>query len=276
VFVAVKHLQESRDTMTTIAERQDGHELAVNESSRKSDVPDLLDATVEAHGGLARWKEVSSVKIDVSITGAIWDVKGQHDVLKDIVMVADTQREHVTTSFVGQDRTTSFEPDRVAVQTSDGTVLESTDDPEKSFEGQTADSPWGPIHVAYFSGEALWTYLNTPFLYLQARFAKEEIDSIEVEGETWRRLKVIFPEEVKSHTREQIFCFGPDGLLRRHDYSVDILGGATGLNYASDYQEVDGLMFPTKRRVYAYEGDYQLVPEPLLVAVDITRITLLA
>jgi len=69
-------------------------------------------------------------------------------------------------------------------------------------------------------------------------------------------------------------AFGPDGLLRRHDYSVDILGGATGLNYASDYREIDGLMFPTKRRVYAYTGDYELVPEPLLVAVDISAITL--
>src|SRR3984885_11296615 len=256
--------------MTTIA----GRALDVNRSPTQGAVPALLDLAVQAHGGLARWNAVSSVKIDVSITGAIWYVKGQPDVLKDIIMVVDTQRERVTTSFVGQDRTTSFEPDRVAVQMADGTVLESSDDPEKSFEGQTADSPWDAIHVAYFSGEALWTYLNTPFLYVQARFAKQEMDSIEVEGETWRRLKVIFPEEVKSHTREQIFCFGPDGRLRRHDYTVDILGGATGLNYASDYQEVDGLMFPTKRRVYAYEGDYQLVPEPLLVAVDISRITL--
>jgi hypothetical protein len=105
--------------MTTIAGSQDRQELAINKSSMNSDVPDLLDAAVEAHGGLARWKEVSSVEIDVSITGAIWDVKGQHDVLKDIVMVADTHQERVMTSFVGQDRTTSFEPDRVAVQRSD-------------------------------------------------------------------------------------------------------------------------------------------------------------
>ena len=254
--------------------REDRQGLAVSESSLKSDVPELLEFAVEAHGGLARWNEVSSVTIDVSITGAIWWAKGQPDVLKDVVMVADTHRERVSTSFVGQDRTTSFEPDRVAVQRSDGTVLESSDDPEESFRGQTADSPWDAIHVAYFSGEALWTYLNTPFLYMQARFTSEEIESLDVEGERWRRLKVIFPEEVKSHTREQIFCFGPDGLLRRHDYTVDILGGATGLNYASEYREVDGLMFPTKRRVYAYEGDYHLVPEPLLVAVDITQITL--
>ncbi len=86
--------------------------------------------------------------------------------------------------------------------------------------------------MAYFVGEALWTYLNTPFLYTHQGFVTEEISSIQVEGETWRRLKVTFPDNVKSHTREQISCFGPDGLLRRHDYTVDILGGATGLNYA--------------------------------------------
>ena len=123
--------------------------------------------------------KVSSVKIDVSITGAIWYVKGQPDVLENIVMVADTQRERITTSFVGQDRTTIFEPDRVVVQRSDGTIVERSDDPEASFEGQTADTPWNAIHVAYFSGEALWTYLTTPFLYTQERFIKEEIASIE-------------------------------------------------------------------------------------------------
>lgn len=31
---------------------------------------------------------------------------------------------------------------------------------------------------------------------------------------------------------------------------------------------------PARRRVYAYEGDYQLVEEPLLVAIDFTDIKL--
>jgi hypothetical protein len=270
--VAVKHLSREQDTMTTIADRQG--EGRGDNSSAENDPSGLLDLAMNAHGGLARWNEISSITIDVSITGAIWYAKAQPDVLMNIVMVADTARERVTTSFVGEDRTTVFEPGRVVVQRSDGTILETSDDPEGLFAGQTADSPWDAVHVAYFSGEALWTYLNTPFLYAQPRFTHEEIAPVEVGGETWRRLKVTFPEEVKSHTREQIFCFGSDGLLRRHDYSVDILGGATGLNYASDYREVDGLMFATKRRVYAYEGDYQLIPEPLLVAVDINRITL--
>ena len=50
--------------------------------------------------------------------------------------------------------------------------------------------------------------------------------------------------------------------------------GGTGLNYASDYQDVDGIIVPAKRRIYAYEGDYQLVQEPLLVAIDFTDIKL--
>src|ERR1700729_2292457 len=115
--------------MTTTG-RQDAQAVAAHESPINGDTPELLDIAVEAHGGLARWNAVSSIEIDVSITGAIWYAKGQPDVLKDIVMAVDTQREHVTTSFVGQDRTTSFEPDRVVVQRSDGTILEAKDDPE--------------------------------------------------------------------------------------------------------------------------------------------------
>src|ERR1700744_351601 len=110
---------------------------------------------------------------------------------------------------------------------------------------------------------------------MQDGFETEEIASIVSNGETWRRLKVTFPDAIKSHTREQISCFGPDGLIRRHDYTVDILGGATGLNFASEYVDADGIMIARRRRVYAYEGDYQLVKVPLLVAIDMGEITLL-
>ena len=131
------------------------------------------------------------------------------------------------------------------------------------------------VHIAYFSGEAMWTYLTIPFLYAQPGFETEEISPVQSEGETWRRLKVTFPDNVTSHTRMQISCFGPDGLLRRHDYTVDTLGGAKGLNYASDYRQVDGIVFPVTRRVVAYKGDYQPVKEPVLVAIDMREILLL-
>ncbi len=236
---------------------------------------DLLKLAVTAHGGLERWNKVTAIKVAASITGGIWWIKSKGDVLKNIVMIAETKKERLVTEFPGQDKRSIFEPGRVVMETAAGALVERCDNPEASFVGQLRDTPWDDIHVAYFCGEALWTYLNTPFLYTYPGFTSEEIAPITVEGETWRRLKVIFPDSVKSHTREQISCFGPDGLLRRHDYTVDILGGATGLNYASEYRDVDGIIVPTRRRVYAYEGNYQPVKEPLLVAIDMSEVSLI-
>jgi hypothetical protein len=234
---------------------------------------DLLQKAVVAHGGLQRWNKISNVTVAASLTGAIWFVKSQGDYLKDVVMNVDTKKERMTTDFPGQDKRFIFTPERLVMEKRDGTLIQARDNPERSFEGQTRETPWDDLHVAYFQGEALWTYLNTPFLYTQQGFETEEVASIEVDGETWRRLRISFPSRIKSHTREQISCFGPDGLIRRHDYTVDILGGATGLNYATDYRDVEGIIFPTKRRIYAYEGDYQLVQEPLLVSIDMGEIT---
>ena len=235
---------------------------------------DLLQTAVNAHGGLKRWNQIKAIKVAASITGAIWFVKSKGDYLKDIVMTVDTTKERLLTEFPGQDKRSIFEPGRIVMEKKDGTLIESREDPEASFAGQMRETPWDDFHVAYFQGEALWTYLNTPFLYTHEGFTTEEISSIQVESETWRRLKVTFPDKVKSHSKEQISCFGPDGLLRRHDYTVDILGGATGLNYASEYRDVDGIIIPTKRRIYAYEGDYKPVKDLLLVKIDMGEIKL--
>jgi len=228
----------------------------------------LLDIAVTAHGGLDRWNQVKSITVDSSITGAVWHMKNQGDALKDIRFEVDTKRELLTIDFVGQDRRSVFEPDRVEIQRSDGTLIDALDDPEKSFDGHQFETPWDDLHLAYFVGEALWTYLNTPFLYTWPGFATEEIASIEVNGETWRRLKVTFPDHIKSHTREQISCFGPDGLLRRHDFTIDVNAGAPAMLYATDYRDVDGIVIPTKRR--AWLDDDQLVPA---VAIDMGEIT---
>jgi hypothetical protein len=38
-----------------------------------------------------------------------------------------------------------------------------------------------------------------------------------------------------------------DEFLRRHEFTV-VMGGARGLNYASDHRELDGILVPTKRQ----------------------------
>lgn len=43
---------------------------------------DLLEMAVAAHGGLERWSAVKTIDVDLSITGAVWYVKGRPNVLQ--------------------------------------------------------------------------------------------------------------------------------------------------------------------------------------------------
>jgi hypothetical protein len=234
---------------------------------------DLLKLAVKAHGGLERWNRLKAIKADLSITGGIWYVKGRPDVLKAVTLEALLHEEKLVIHYRDQNRRTTFEPHLIVSETEDGRLLERRENPLESFAGQVRETPWDDIHVAYFASEALWTYLTTPFLYTYPGFVTQELVPWQENDEFWRPLKVIFPDSVSSHTREQVFYFGHDGLLRRHEYTVDILGGATGLNYASDYKEFNGIMVPTTRRVYAYDGNKRKVAEPLLVAIDFQEVS---
>ena len=85
-------------------------------------------------------------------------------------------------------------------------------------------TPWDSLHRAYFNGEAMWTYLTTPFLLAMEGVRVEETQSWQEGGETWRVLRAYFPGSIETHSLVQNFFFGED-LLRRHDYSVNIAGG---------------------------------------------------
>ena len=232
---------------------------------------DLLATAVAAHGGLDRWNRLRAIDVNAAISGAFWQIKGKADAMSDVHFEVDTTRQQLTMDYVGQGRRSLFQPDRVVLQQPDGTVVDARDDPERSFVGHEFHTPWDDLHVAYFTGEALWTYMTTPFLLTWPGFVCEEIAPVEADGETWRRLSVSFPDHIKSHTRKQVFCFGPDGLLRRHDFTIDIIDPGTESHlYAADYRDVDGIIIPATRRAYVPMGDDQIV----LVAIDMADITI--
>jgi hypothetical protein len=74
-----------------------------------------------------------------------------------------------------------FVPDRLVLETLDGTIIESRDDPKAA--GQTIETPLDKFHVPYFATEALWTYLTSPFLYSYPGFESEEIEPWHENGE---------------------------------------------------------------------------------------------
>lgn len=54
---------------------------------------------------------------------------------------------------------------------------------------------------------------------------------------------------------------------------MDILGGGPAVHYPSRYREFDGIMVPTRRRVYVRSPDGSPVRDPVSVAIEITNVT---
>jgi hypothetical protein len=110
---------------------------------------DLLELAVEAHGGLKRWSQLTTVKASLSITGKLWQLKAQPNALKDIVVEAQLKRQRLTTHLIGKNRRAVFTPDRVSIESESGIVEEGRADPRFAFQGQRLETPWDNLHVAY-------------------------------------------------------------------------------------------------------------------------------
>jgi hypothetical protein len=235
---------------------------------------DLLNTAIQAHGGLDRWNQLHTVSARLSQGGALWGLKGQQGVLNGAVVTASLHDERAShRPFGAPDRHSVFTPERVAIQTDDGTVLQALDQPRASFAGHTAQTPWSTLQLAYFAGAAMWTYLTQPFSFTLPGFATTELDPWHEAGQHWRRLRVTWPSHLATHSTEQTLYLTPDGLLIRHDYNVEISGGAPAAHYPSDYLDVDGIQVPTTHRILPRTPDGQSLTEPLIVSIDLSEIT---
>ncbi|SMF85694.1 hypothetical protein SAMN06265365_1712 [Tistlia consotensis] len=236
-------------------------------------MPELLDSVLSAHGGLARWHSFRSLRATIVTGGALWGMKGlvQDAEPREMTVLLHEERASVM-PFGEPDRRTAFTPDRIAIETIEGELVAERRDPRQSFRGHEMTTPWDPLQRAYFNGYALWTYLTTPFLLALDGVEVREVEPLSEDGESWRRLRARFPARLATHSSVQDFFFGPDFLLRRHDYSVEVAGGFHAAQLVSDYREVQGLRLPTRRRAYRRSADERPLPDPVLVSIDLSDI----
>jgi len=233
---------------------------------------DLLGTVIEAHGGLGRWNQLDSVSARLVQGGAMWGIKGQQGMLDDVFVRASLHQERESHHpFGAPDRRSAFTPERVAIETTSGDVIEALDQPRASFAGHTLETPWTTLQLAYFVGTAMWTYLTQPFTFALPGFKTTELDPWHENGEEWRRLHVTWPGYLATHSTEQTLYVGADGLFRRHDYEVEI-AATSGAHYISDYTKVAGLMVPTRHRIFPQAPDGQALKEPLVISIDVSEI----
>jgi hypothetical protein len=118
----------------------------------------------------------------------------------------------------------------------------------------------------------MWTYLTQPFTFAMPGFQASEIDPWDEAGQRRRRLRVIWPSYLATHSTEQTLYFDDAGWIARHDYDVEIAGGTPAAHYVSNYEDVAGIMLPTKHRIFPRGTDNQSLAEPLVVSIDLSEI----
>jgi hypothetical protein len=233
----------------------------------------LLASVLDAHGGLDRWNSYSRVQATIRSGGGLFPFKGVPQDANPRQMTVWLHEERSSVYPYGAaDQHTMFTPQRIAIEKLDGTVVAERRSPKDSFAGHQMHTAWDALHRAYFNGEALWTYLTTPFCLAMDGMEVEETEPWGEGGETWRVLRAFFPGSIETHSMIQEFFFGDDLMLRRHDYHVNIAGGFPAAQLTSQYVVADGIHLPTKRRAYTSGPDRRPILDMLMVSIDLSDV----
>ena len=240
----------------------------------KHSTQQLLDKVLAAHGveNAAKYK---TVKIRANIGGATWAIKGHENALADVEFTGSLTEQKASWKNPFQSGYTStFEPGKVQLFDENATLLEELNNPRESFKGHTIETPWTRAQLIYFSSYATWNYATAPFNFLVPGVGVNDLEDWVENGETLNRLEVIYPDGFATHSKRQVFYFDQNGLLKRHDYWPEVLGGSSATQIIEDHKSFDGIVTGTKRRIYILnDTDNSYQTEPVLVSIDILDVS---
>jgi hypothetical protein len=225
---------------------------------------------VRAHGGAERWGGLAAVEAVISARGFLFSAK-RRPPLERVRMRAATREPRFTFfDYPAAGQTAELIGTReVRVTGAGGDVVAQRSDPRAAFHGLRRLVRWDDLDFIYFAGYATWNYLVTPFLFLRDGFSLRLLEPAASDPPGTIRLHATFPDDVPTHSREQVFHFDAERLLRRIDYTAEVVGGwAHAAHFCEEYRTFDGIRVPTRRRVVPTFAGRPL-PGPTLVAIDV-------
>ena len=208
--------------------------------SAHADAAAFVARSVARHGGAERWPRLRVTLAPKRLTGLLPRWKGVGHTF-DLPATADIEPARARAVFHDYPEPGSsgvFEAGRVALG---GDALAEH---RSTFSGARKWRRWSPLDALYFFGYALTHYHALPFTLAGAELRAWDARR--------RILTVAFPPSVHTHCAVQSIHFDDSGLILRHDYVAEIVGGwARGAHLWRDYVTVEGFPIATHRQVLA-------------------------
>ena len=238
--------------------------------------PDLLALALDAHGGADRWAAVAGLRLRLRVGGRVLALRGRSPRPRTLDVHLDARRVRARLAPFPRGGLVGVLDEHTArVEDAEGQVLRE----RTAAERAARRSPlWDDLDELYFLGYALWNYGTTPFLLAGPGFRLRELPPVAGPAGPLRRLRARFPPSVPTHCRDQTFYFGPDGLLRRLDYTADVFGPlARAAHFCREPRVFSGLVVPTHRRVVPRTVGPWALPGPAVMegwvdGVEVVRV----
>lgn len=231
----------------------------------------FLHEVIDAHGGMERWNGIEALDAEISASGFLFTAK-QRPVLHRVRVRAETREPRFTfLDFPKPGQTAELLGNReVRILAGDGTVIARRPDPRAAFKGLRRFFLWDDLDFIYFGGYAAWNYLTTPFLLARKGFVIEALGPLPGAPAPLTRLTATFPDDVPTHSRTQVFYFDSLRLLRRLDYTAEVVGPwARAAHLCDDYRTFGGIKAPTRRRALPLPWGRTPLAGPVLVQIEI-------
>ena len=230
----------------------------------------LLDDALEAHGGATRWQAARQVRARARSGGFLLRTRVPGNRFADYRLTVDLdERRTVMDPFPEPGIRGVFDRGEARLEREGGEVVASRGDPRKAFFGRAGlrrNLRWDALDATYFAGYAMWNYLSFPRLLVQPGVEITELEPWRSGEAELRRIEVKFPESLDTHSRRQRFYLDAGGLLVRHDYVAEVVGGwARAAHLCADHVEAAGLVFPTRRWVRPIGPRNRPLPLPTMV-----------
>ena len=231
----------------------------------------LARAAIEAHGGTERWRRVRELVVRLRSGGFALAARWQRNAFREYeARISVGESRLLAHPYGGAGRTGVFEHGNVRIVSAKQTLVEERLDARAYFGRFRRRIWWDRCDALFFGAYAIWNYFQIPFLFERDGFELTELESWREQGETWRRLRAVFPPDVPTHSQIQDFYFDSSFRLRRHDYTAEVFGSwARAAHYCLEQRTYSGLVFACKRRVFPRKADNQSRGFPTLVWIDV-------
>jgi hypothetical protein len=237
----------------------------------------LVSRAIDRHGGWARWARLDTVSVSlVELRGFLPWAKGYGRTFTLPRSLTAFPKRWQVAFGDGADHATNLgrvglfaDGDVTLYDAKTTAVTAESAQHRRRFVGLGKLWRWRTIDALYFFGYAFATYTSVPFILPRLRYRGPV--SGRWRGERLTGVRVEFPQGAHVHSRRQSFYFDASGLLRRNDYTADIVGPfATGAHGWDDFGTFEGFQMPARRTVLCRLGTTTL-PFPLVLGATFDR-----